>query len=312
MRALRQQTTSLLNGHNIPDNLKNELSDYLQKFQLLNEEITATNQVTGKLGNNAALHKFETKWSQSLETANKSTIASSKAVETLRLQVMKFASSNPKAAQAYAGQIETILNKTSDAAKVSSQQLKSFQSQFANIKTSAESAGLMCATALRTLAKNYLKYGSWNFITSSMNKAIATVQDMISIVTELDTAMVELKKVTDSTDSTYDKYLTTATGKAKELGTTISDFVTSTADFARMGYDIPDSTQLAEVATIYANVGDDLDGIGEASSDIISILKAFNMEASSAQSIVDKLNEVSKNILLKGIEIYLKKNSYIG
>lgn len=186
---------------------------------------------------------------------------------------MKFASSNPKAAQAYAGQIETILNKTSDAAKVSSQQLKSFQSQFANIKTSAESAGLMGATALRTLAKNYLKYGSWNFITSSMNKAIATVQDMIHIVTELDTAMVELKKVTDSTDSTYDKYLTTATGKAKELGTTISDFVTSTADFARMGYNIPDATQLAEVATIYANVGDDLDGVGEASSDIISILK---------------------------------------
>lgn len=295
MRALRQQTTSLLNGRNIPDNLKNELSDCLQKFQSLNEEITATNQVTGKLGNNAALHKFETEWSQSLETANKSTIASSKAVETLRLQVMKFASSNPKAAQEYAGQIETILNKTSDATKVSDEQLKSFQSQLANIKTASESAGLMGATALRTLAKNYLKYGSWNFITSSMNKAIATVRDMINIVTELDTAMVELKKVTDSTDSTYDKYLTTATGKAKELGTTISDFVTSTADFARMGYDIPDATQLAEVATIYANVGDDLDGVGEASSDIISILKAFNMEASSAQSIVDKLNEVSNN-----------------
>lgn len=77
------------------------------------------------------------------------------------------------------------------------------------------------------------------------------------------------------------------------MGASLTDFVNSTADFAKLGYSISDSSELAKVATMYLNVGDDLDGIDDATSTIVSTLKAFNMTASQSESIIDKLNEVS-------------------
>lgn len=70
--------------------------------------------------------------------------------------------------------------------------------------------------------------------------------------------MVALKKVTDETSGTYSRFLSDAKQSSKELGASLTDFVNSTADFAKLGYSISDSSELAKVATMYLNVGDDL------------------------------------------------------
>lgn len=53
-------------------------------------------------------------------------------------------------------------------------------------------------------------------------------------VKEIDSALTELKKVTDETDETYAQFLKTASAAGAEIGTTISEFVNATADFARL------------------------------------------------------------------------------
>lgn len=121
------------------------------------------------------------------------------------------------------------------------------------------------------------------------------ISEMVGDVKELDSAMVELRKVTDETRSTYDKFFEGAKDTAVEIGTTMKDFINSTADFSRLGYNFIDAQELAKVATIYNNVGDDLSGIDEATSTIVSTMKAFGIEASDAITIVDKLNEVSNH-----------------
>lgn len=121
------------------------------------------------------------------------------------------------------------------------------------------------------------------------------ISEMVGDVKELDSAMVELRKVTDETRSTYDKFFEGAKDTAVEIGTTMKDFISSTADFSRLGYNFIDAQELAKVATIYNNVGDDLSGIDEATSTIVSTMKAFGIEASDAITIVDKLNEVSNH-----------------
>lgn len=62
--------------------------------------------------------------------------------------------------------------------------------------------------------------------------------------------------------------------------------------FARLGYTLEEATTLADVATVYKNVGDGLEDINEASQSIISTMKAFNIEAKDAMSIADMFNAV--------------------
>lgn len=136
------------------------------------------------------------------------------------------------------------------------------------------------------------KFSSWFGISQAVMLAVASVKQMVATVIELDSAMTELKKVTDETDATYERFLDKAGTRAKNIGASLTDVVTATADFARLGYDLEEASQLADTAIVYKNVADGIKDIGDASSSIISTVKAFGLEAKDAMSIVDKFNEV--------------------
>lgn len=129
-------------------------------------------------------------------------------------------------------------------------------------------------------------------------QTVAQIKQGITYVKEIDTALTELKKVTDETDATYKKFLTTASQTAGQIGSTVKDFTNATADFARLGYNIEQASDLAKAASVYYHVGDDLSDIGEASDSIISTMHGFGIEAENAMNIVDKFNEVGNNFAI--------------
>jgi len=120
-------------------------------------------------------------------------------------------------------------------------------------------------------------------------------KNMYNSVKEIDTAMTELKKVTDETNATYSRFLINASDRARTLGASLKDIVNATADFARLGFDVGEASMLADVAILYNNVGDGLSGVEEATSSIISTMKAFGIEANNAIDIVDKFNIVGNS-----------------
>ena len=122
--------------------------------------------------------------------------------------------------------------------------------------------------------------------------AYRAIGKMVKNVIALDTAMTELKKVTNETDAAYAAFLDRAEKRAKSLGATLTDTVNATADFARLGYGIHDAEKLADAAVVYKNVGDGIDNISIASESIIATMQAFGIAADDAMSIVDKFNEV--------------------
>lgn len=139
------------------------------------------------------------------------------------------------------------------------------------------------------------KFASWFTVSQALMFAVSSVKKMVSASIELDTAMTELKKVTNETDDTYENFLNNAESRSKKIGASLVDTVNATADFARLGYGIKDAERLADAAAVYKNVGDGIENIGEASSSIIATMQAFGIEASDAMSIVDKFNEVGNN-----------------
>ena len=134
-------------------------------------------------------------------------------------------------------------------------------------------------------------------------KSVAQIRQGITYVKEIDAALTELKKVTDETDATYKKFLTTASQTGSEIGSTIADFTNATADFARLGYTISEATELAKAASIYKNVGDGIESVSQATESIISTMKAFGIEAEDSMSIVDKFNEVGNRFAISSTGI---------
>ena len=142
------------------------------------------------------------------------------------------------------------------------------------------------------------KFTSWLTISQAIMFVVRQLRQMVTNVIELDTAMTELKKVTEETDAAYANFLENAAQRSKETGATLTDTVNATADFARLGYDIGEAEELADAAIVYKNVGDGIDDIGTASESIISTMQAFDIGAENAMNIVDKFNEVGNNFAI--------------
>lgn len=140
------------------------------------------------------------------------------------------------------------------------------------------------------------KFSSWLTVSQLIMYAVNSMRKMVTASIELDTAMTELKKVTDESDASYSKFLTNAETRAKSIGSSLTDIVNATADFARLGYNIEEASELADAATIYSNVGDDVENISAASESIIATMQAFGIDAADAMTIVDKYNEVGKHL----------------
>lgn len=158
----------------------------------------------------------------------------------------------------------------------------------------AHDAGVMAESAGERFSRMFNEKIGYAAITLILNRVTRGIRQIYTNVVELDTGMTELKKVTDETDETYQRFLDGAASRAKTLGSTMSNVVNATASFARLGYSLDEATELADAAVVYAHVGDEVESIDEASNSVISTMQAFGVEAKDVMSIVDKFNTIGK------------------
>ena len=226
-------------------------------------------------------------------------IVSAKKLNTLYQQMDRFLKSNTKAIQTSQGkEIQKYMDQLATGG-VTTTKYNEMQSGFSKFKKELTEAGKLGRTFSDRVLDAYQRFGGWSIITNSLGHAVMAVRDMITNVVNLDTAMTELKKVTDETDATYEKFFSGAADRAREIGATVTDTITATADFARLGYDIDQASALADAALVYKNVGDGIENISDASDSIISTMMAFeDLEGRDPMRIVDAFNELGNNFAI--------------
>ncbi len=172
--------------------------------------------------------------------------------------------------------------------------LKELKKQFREVNAAADALGIKGKSFGDTFKSGAQKFTEWlgpsTIIMSTMHQA----EKMGEAVYDIDTAMTELAKVSDATFKQLDNSLKTSVKTAKTYAGDVSDVINATADWSRLGYDLDQSKKLAEVATIYKNVGDGIN-IDSANKSLVSTLQGFQLEADEALSIIDKFNEVANN-----------------
>lgn len=220
-------------------------------------------------------------------------LASQKQMFSLKMDA--WLQTNSKAADVFGSKIDELKERLRSCDGI---QLKGIQQEFKELDAEAEKAGLKTTSFFGDLKEKARELSSYYSAATLMGGATQIVKSMYDQVKSIDSAMTELKKVTDETDSSYDNFLGSASKSAKEIGATVDGFVTSTGDFARLGYSFDDSQNLAKVANIYATVGDEISSVDDATQSVISTMKAFGIEADNAISIVDKYNEIGNRFAI--------------
>lgn len=129
----------------------------------------------------------------------------------------------------------------------------------------------------------------------SIYRVWGEIQKGVTYVKEIDTALTELKKVTDETDETYAKFLKTMAQTGAEVGATVQDLTNMAANWARLGYSIEQAGELARSTAVLLNVSEFTDA-DTASEALISTIQAYGYAAEDSMHVVDVLNEIGKII----------------
>ena len=220
----------------------------------------------------------------------------------LLFKVDKFRRDNSKITsdKGISAQFDSLMRsiQTIEKSDVNFQRLRA---QFDQLKATVQGKGLTGRSLGDELKYIAEKIGIKAMLGNSIYRVIGAFRQMVGIVTELDTGMTTLRRVTEETEATYRKFLKTAGDEAHELGSTVSGLVDSTGDFARLGYNIQEANALAKNAVMYSNVGW-LD-IQTATADMTSTMKAFNIEASDSIRIVDTFDILGKKLPLVTISV---------
>lgn len=176
--------------------------------------------------------------------------------------------------------------KISSSINAATNSVRTLENEFKNVNTAA--------SGLATTMKNIFSYA---FGGSAIYAAMNSMRAAVNTTIELDTAMRDLRRVSDETESTYNNFMQTANETAIALGTTTAGAIEATTTFKQLGYSFKESSEyMSQMAMILSNVGNM--SASDAASSLVSILKGFRMEAEETTRIVDVLNEAGNRFAL--------------
>lgn len=141
-----------------------------------------------------------------------------------------------------------------------------------------------------------------------VNDFIRYGKEGINIVRQLDTALTEMRKVSNESVQSLKRYQDTTFDTADAVGTTAKQIQNSTADWMRLGESMDTAAKSAKDANILLNVSE-FEGIDEATDSLVSMSQAY--KDLDKMDIIDVLNNIGNNysISTDGLATALKDSA---
>lgn len=220
--------------------------------------------------------------------------ASKEKISSTLLKVQKLLDNNTKVTENVKNEWKGYVNRLSSGSDIAVKEINDINIRLKQTESSMRSIGKLGLSWTDKLKQAWEKFGGWGFATGTMMTLYDQIRKIPKEVIKVNSSMIELDKVSDASDSDISKYFSEAADSAKRYGSAVSDMINATADWSRLGYNLPDSKKLAEIVTLYTNVGDGID-MNTANEHLISTLQGFQLDAEDAIGIIDRFNEVANN-----------------
>ena len=198
---------------------------------------------------------------------------------------------NTRALKDYKDSLNDIKNEYRNA-KTEDDRLK-VEKNFKNLQAEISAKGLSGKSFTSELGRAFTQISEFVGVYGILQNLVYEVPaKMMQAVKDVNAAQIELTKVSNAPTSELSAYWDEAAVSAKKYGSTISDVISNTADWQRLGYDFEASKKLSDATTLMQKVGDNMTQ-ESASKGIISTLSGFKMDADEVTKVIDVVNEIA-------------------
>lgn len=130
-----------------------------------------------------------------------------------------------------------------------------------------------------------------------INDIIRYGQQAVSVITELDTSLVDLKKTTSMSSSELENFYYDSNDIAKQMGVTTEEIINQASAWSRLGYSTKEaSEQMAQLSSQFASISPGMD-TDTAQEGLVSIMKAWNIDYDKVKSeIMDPINALGNSM----------------
>ena len=285
--SLTRARESLKQFKEIREDFQKSLKD-TNVSDLSDEEVKRLSENLQKMTEEEEKYKTAIKQVKAEETA---TLAPGVALRASN-EMQSYINNNSKAWKKYKAQLEEVRdaykNVTTEGQKLE------VDAKARDLKAKISADGLTGASFWQNTKRAVNQIARFTGIYGMLQNVVMEIPSkVVSNVKEINDAQIELAKVaSDASESQLSQYWDQAAESAKKYGATVSDVISSTADWKRLGASLDDAKELSDMTTLLQRVGDNMTQ-ETSSSGLISALKGFQLEADQAQHIVDVANEVN-------------------
>lgn len=162
--------------------------------------------------------------------------------------------------------------------------------EFVKLTNQIRQAGGEAETLGQKIKRIFGEKLGYGIIASAAMMARRAVREVYTNVVELDNAVVNLQIATGKNREETKELVDTYSDLGRELGATTKEVANAADTWLRQGYNIEDTNELIKQSTMLSKLGQMESA--EASTALTSSLKGYQLAASDAASVVDKLTAV--------------------
>ena len=135
------------------------------------------------------------------------------------------------------------------------------------------------------------------------------VKKAVSTITELDTALVDLKKTTAMNENQLENFYYDSNNVAKQMGVTTKEIIDQASAWSRLGFSTNEAaTTMAKLSSQFASISPGM-SVDESQSGLVSIMKAWSIDPDQVKSeIMDPINKLGKIIAQTYSNVWCYKN----
>ncbi len=267
---------------------ENKIKDLTQAHKDMLDAKTSDERVNAEKIYRSELKKTN----DELEGTKKQYVSVAK-IEKERQSLANWRAHNSKAEKVYGSDLDDIFHTLeTGAGKLTNVELANLQSRIRQIKTEAiltGNAGSSMFDLVKDRAKQLFAYLS-SFV--SFYRIIDIGRQGFEIIREFDTALTEMRKVSDYSLETLQEYQKETFAIGDAVGATAKTIQDSTADWMRLGESIEEAKKSAQASNVLMNVSE-FEDIGEATESLVSMSQAY--QDLEKTDIIDKINNIGNN-----------------
>ena len=184
--------------------------------------------------------------------------------------------------------IATTQRQISNATDKTNKSIKDFSNNTKQASNSTNTLNWSLSDAFRRLANFYLASLPIRAFQTAITDAVQTIKDF-------DSAITEMGKVTDYSGEKLKSYTRDLADLGTEVARTQTEMTEAATGWLKAGYSEEDAALLSKFSALLQNTADEEMSAADATSILVSQLKAYHMEAEDAIKVTDIINKVSAN-----------------